>query len=82
MAIGRGPVPYPRFFVSSPGVRRFFCGTCGAPVAFGSDRHPDEIHFYAALLDDHDDFKPQLHVHWEERVSWVEPADDLRRREG
>ena len=72
----------PSVFVSSPGVRRLFCPTCGAPVAYDADRDPDEIHFYAGLLDDHADFAPERHVHWEERVGWVEPADALPRREG
>ncbi|WP_172721080.1 GFA family protein [Pseudooceanicola lipolyticus] len=70
----------PKVYRSSPGVRRSFCGTCGAPVAFEADRYPDEIHFYAALLDDHSDFAPQGHVHWDERVAWVTPADDLPRK--
>ncbi len=72
----------PAVFESSAGVRRLFCPTCGAPVAYDADRQPDEIHFYASLLDDHGDFAPESHVHWEERVSWVEPADALPRREG
>ncbi len=72
----------PRLFQSSPGVRRYFCPTCGAPVAYGSDRHVGELHFYASLLDDQTGLAPEGHVHWEERVPWVEPADDLPRREG
>ncbi len=51
-------------------------------MAYDADRDPDEIHFYASLLDDHADFAPERHVHWEEQVAWVEPADDLPRRDG
>ena len=72
----------PAVYVSSPGVRRSFCATCGSPVAFQAEAFPGEIHFYASLLDDHTDFRPQAHVHWDERVAWVTPADDLRRKEG
>ncbi|GAB5470082.1 MAG: GFA family protein [Rhodospirillales bacterium] len=72
----------PALYESSPGVRRFFCPTCGSPVGFAADRFPGEMHFYAALLDAHADFEPEGHVHWDERVAWVTPADGLPRREG
>lgn len=70
----------PAVYVSSPGVRRLFCSTCGTPVAYNADRHPVETHFYASLLDEHADFIAERHLHWEERVAWVEPADNLPRR--
>ena len=72
----------PKVFVSSPGVRRMFCGTCGAPVAYAAERYPGETHFYVALLDDTSDLSPESHVHWEERVDWVELADGLPKKEG
>lgn len=81
-------VPYARFrfagavpetYVSSPGVRRRFCATCGTPVAYEADRYPEEIHLYAASLDDVADFQPQFHVHVAEAVPWVELADKLKR---
>ena len=76
----------PRTYVKTAesGNRRIqaFCGTCGAPVAYAADRYPDEIHFYAALLDDAADFAPQGHVHWDERLPWVHLADDLPKKEG
>lgn len=72
----------PAVYVSSPGVRRYFCSICGAPAAFEADRFPHEIHFYAALLDDHRDFVPDRHVHWDERVPWAHIADDLPKRDG
>ena len=70
----------PRSYASSPGVTRMFCGTCGAPVGYRSDRYPTEIHFYAALLDDNRDFTPTAHVHWSERLPWAPVADDLKKR--
>jgi hypothetical protein len=69
----------PKAYLSSPGVRRTFCGTCGTPVSYESDRHPNEIHLYAATLDDPADFAPQFHVHTEERLPWVKLADGLPR---
>ncbi|MEM1383173.1 MAG: GFA family protein [Pseudomonadota bacterium] len=72
----------PAAYASSPGVRRRFCANCGAPVAFEADRYPDEIHFYAALLEDHADFAPRGHLHWEERVAWISVSDELPKKEG
>ena len=46
-------------------------------MAYEADRFPDEIHFYAASLEDSRDFAPQHHVHWSERVPWIALADDL-----
>lgn len=71
----------PSVYESSPGVRRLFCGRCGSPMAYDSDRFPDEIHFYAATLEDSSDFKPGFHVHCAEQVPWVELADDLPKYE-
>lgn len=72
----------PKVFESSPGQKRHFCGTCGAPVAYSSTRWPDEIHFYAALLDDPQSFAPNEHYHWEERLHWAAPTDTLPKNEG
>lgn len=67
----------PRIYRSSPGVRRLFCADCGTPMAYEADKHADEIHLYAASLEESADFAPQAHVHWAERVSWVALGDDL-----
>lgn len=72
----------PQVYHSSPGQDRYFCGTCGAPVAYRSARWPGEIHFYAALLEDPQAFVPTEHYHWEERLHWAAPNDDLPKHEG
>jgi hypothetical protein len=56
-----------------------FCATCGTPIAFEHDKYPDEIHFYAASLENPTDFVPQFHDHWSERVPWIELSDELPR---
>ena len=66
----------PAVYESSPGVKRFFCDRCGAPVAYASDKYPHEIHFYASLLEDHADFHPDKQFHLDEKVNWVTLADD------
>ena len=72
----------PQVYPSSPGVRRLFCGTCGSPLAYESERWPDETHLYAASLSDPKDFVPQFHAYYEEHLPWLELADRLPRRTG
>lgn len=67
----------PSAYSSSPGVRRLFCSSCGTPIAFESARWPDEIHFYAAILENPEDVTPQFHVHVAEKLPWIKIADGL-----
>jgi hypothetical protein len=69
----------PRFFNSSPGVRRSFCGTCGSPLTYENERTPDEVHLYAAALADPSRLRPTRHVFVEEQLPWLETADPLPR---
>ena len=71
----------PAVYTSSPGVRRYFCGTCGTPVAYAAEKHPGETHFYAASLDDPSDFEPEDHVHWGEPLKWLPIKDKLPKAE-
>lgn len=41
-----------RSFTSSPGSHRWFCGDCGCQIYIAIDRHPDEIYYWAASLDE------------------------------
>jgi len=72
----------PAVYQSSPGVRRLFCGRCGSPMAFDADRYSDEIHLYAASLEDPARYQPQCHVHCAERLPWFDVKDDLPRYQG
>ncbi|HXV24920.1 MAG TPA: GFA family protein [Alphaproteobacteria bacterium] len=67
----------PRVYHSSPGVRRLFCAHCGTPMAYENDRDKEEIHLYAACLEDSKKFSPQFHVYWAEKVPWIELSDHL-----
>lgn len=69
----------PKVYVSSPGVRRLFCATCGSPVAYEADAFPDEIHFYAASLEAPETFSPDRHVHTGEQLPWIHLDDGLPR---
>lgn len=69
----------PAVYVSSSGVRRLFCGRCGTPMAYDADHHPDEIHFYAATMEDPVTYRPEAHFHADEALPWMVIADDLPR---
>lgn len=72
----------PNEWVSSPGATRGNCKVCGAPVFFFSTRWPEEMHLYAATLDDPSLYKPTAHFSWAERVPYLEVTDDLRKFPG
>lgn len=72
----------PKLFESKPGVRRWFCDTCGTPMAYAADKFPNETHFYGASMGDPNAFRATFHVHIDEKLDWLEIADDLPRREG
>jgi hypothetical protein len=69
----------PRYFGSSPGVRRGFCENCGSPLTYESARIPAEVHLYAASLDNPRNVVPARHVFVAEQLPWFEVHDDLPR---
>lgn len=72
----------PKSFASSPGVRRSFCGDCGTPLAYETDRRPDQIDLYVCSLDDPAAIAPQAHVYAVEQLPWFEIHDELPRYAG
>ena len=69
----------PRSNASSEGVKRGFCGDCGTPLTFESERYPNEVHITVGSLDDPDDLPPQAHVFTEEQIAWLHIEDGLPR---
>lgn len=69
----------PVSFVSSPGNTRGFCGKCGSPMFFRAQRFPNEVHFYAALLDHPESVEPSTHFHADEMLPWIHLCDNLPR---
>lgn len=72
----------PKTLESSKGVFRHFCSDCGSPMGFEADHYPGGMHLYAASLDDPDDFKPEFHVFWSNRLPWLQMEDDLPKYDG
>jgi len=71
-----------KFYASSPGVQRGFCADCGTPMTYEADRYPDEVHLTVSTLDNPGAYRPQAHVFFAERVSWMDLEDDLPRYAG
>jgi len=67
----------PKTFESSKGVSRYFCGTCGSPMAFQAEHYEGEIHVYAASLENPEGFKPTFHVFAQRKLPWLGLQDDL-----
>jgi hypothetical protein len=69
----------PRYYRSSPRVKRGFCENCGSPLTYENERLPDEVHVYAASLSDPTRVVPDRHVFVSEQLSWFEVLDELPR---
>lgn len=72
----------PKYFTSSPGVRRGFCGTCGSPLSYEGPVHPGFVDLYAASLEPDVVVEPEFHVYSDEQLPWFEVHDDLLRYAG
>jgi hypothetical protein len=64
-------------FPSSPGVTRSFCGICGSPLTYRTERHPTLIDIMTGSLDDPERFPPTHHVWMSHKLNWDRIADGL-----
>ncbi len=69
-----------QWYESSPGARRGSCSRCGSPMIFTSTRWPGETHLARALLDEHLDKQPSMHVFYDTHVSWLKVRDGLPKK--
>ena len=68
----------PERFASSKGINRAFCADCGTPLTWeGSYDGKDLIEFHISTLDHPEQFPPNEHTHYGERITWLETDDDL-----
>jgi hypothetical protein len=70
----------PRWYASSPGAERGFCGRCGSPMFFRSTRWPGELHIARALFTDALDRDPAAHVFYDTHVPWLHVGDELPKK--
>ena len=69
----------PEYYASSNGVRRSFCGKCGASLTYENEQRPDEIDVLACALADPAAVQPEAHIFVAERLPWFDTADQLPR---
>ena len=50
-------------------------------MAFDADRYQNEILFYVVSLENPEELAPSFHLHFDERLSWIDIGDDLPRSE-
>lgn len=60
----------PRERRSSEHVTRSFCGNCGTPFGYRSDRRPDVVDVQTATLDDPEAFAPEREIWTGEKLAW------------
>ncbi len=61
----------PSTYVSSAGVRRGFCASCGTPLTYGGDKWPGEIHFLIGVFDHPNAFTPNSVAFSEDALPWA-----------
>jgi hypothetical protein len=69
----------PKFYRSSPGIRRSFCLCCGTPLSYEDERLPDEIYFTVGVFDKPEQFEPVLHGWTSRSLDWLHLDDELPR---
>ena len=69
-----------RWHAAAAGGTRGFCGRCGSPMFFKSDRWPGELHIARAHFLEPIDRAPQAHVFYETHVDWAAVGDDLPKK--
>ncbi|WP_290558327.1 GFA family protein [Aestuariivita sp.] len=69
-------------FSTTPGITRWFCRTCGSPLAATYAYLPGQIYVPLGLLDQAADLPPRLHAHADARLTWLHIHDDMPRIEG
>ena len=64
-----------RFYESSDGVWRSFCGRCGTPLTYWHRELPDVMDFLLGTVDreilDSEDLRPERHMWWGKGIKWV-----------
>lgn len=58
-------------FESSLGVKRGFCGACGAPTSYEGAKWPGETHLFIGAFDDATDLLPTTDVFTDEALGWA-----------
>ena len=71
-----------RWYASSPGAERGFCDHCGTTLFFRAERWAGELHIVRSNFDGPVDREPQVHVHCDTQVPWLQLGEDGLKRLG
>ena len=71
-----------KWFDSSPGAQRGFCGNCGSSLFFRSERWAGELHIALGCMDDDIDRQPQANVFFDTHVAWMPIDASLKQVDG
>ncbi|KIT17664.1 GFA family protein [Jannaschia aquimarina] len=66
----------------SAGVARWFCRSCGSPMAACFDYLPGQVFVPVGVLDKAADLAPVLHCHSASALPWLTISDDVPREAG
>ena len=66
-----------KFYESSPGTHRGFCGNCGSPIFSKFDDDKSCYGLPLGGLDSDPGIKPELHVYVSDKAPWHDIADRL-----
>lgn len=69
----------PDAFVPSPGVERWTCPVCHAPLGAAFDYLPDQIYVPIGIMDQADHLPAMSHSHADEALPWLHIEDSLPR---
>jgi hypothetical protein len=61
----------PTYYISSPGVKRGFCGRCGSTLSYEGERWPGELHLHIGAFDDPATLAPTGQAFADERLPWL-----------
>ena len=71
----------PNWYVRSDRIKRGFCEICGSPIAYQKP-DTDRLAIWIGTLDDPAAYEPQIHVHIDTKISWVDIHPNLPTNEG
>jgi len=61
------------------GVTRTFCESCGTPLAARYDYLPGVVYIALGIIDQANDFPPELHAHESNCYNWLSISDQCQR---
>lgn len=66
-----------RYYESSPGEHKGFCGTCGSPILTRFDHEPGTVNISLGTLDDDPGVTPERHIFVGSKAPWHSITDTL-----